>query len=1264
MSLRIVNIALGSIDPHGMDSAALKVSRERGFPLDVSCYSSDSVDEDSLLYKDLCDQCKNADLVLVRCVMSTERFRRFEAFKEVLSGCPGYVYVHSSDPDVRLTTRYLFKGDDDDFIRISRYIGNRGDENEEGLILWLATRTGLIGDGFPEPHIQRSNGIYHPDFPRDVSLEEYLDHVDPSKPTVGIVFTSSYWIYRDLAHIDALIEEIEGRGLNTIPVFFNTGSAKETRLNTANVFSTYLMDGDRSRVDVIIANSPFSQLVNSRTSRGIRTPDEENFYRMLNDVPVIQAMMISSRYEDYETSRCTGDRTRLMTQAAWVEMDGQIITVPISEVQIDPDNGKRNIPIPDRIENLADTAEFWVRMRRKPRKDRKVAILLYQYGGNGTIGSAAGLDGLESSVHILKALSDGGYTVDHVPDDGKCLSDELMARITNDLCCNSSSDIESKAADLVSKKEYSEYFDSIPEFDRQRMIEHWGEPPGDVMVDKGRCVIPGLINGNVFVSVQPVRPWSEQTDRIYHDPELFPPHQYLSFYRWLRDDFKADAVIHVGTHGSLEWLPGKALGLSSKCCPSYIQSGMINIYPYLIDDPGEGIQAKRRSEAVLIGHMPPTMRRAGSYDELGRVEVPLNQYFKLSSSKDAERKTALVSEILESCRSIEILDDLGLDDDIPVQEFEKNLGEVHDYLMQIKDSLVRDGIHVLGRVPEGDQMDEMVYSLTRAANGDIPPLREGVSEAIGIVFRQALENPSDSSGSDHLNFESVDIVESFVDRLLVSFRERGYEKDACLAAASDMLGKIGEGLSATISYICDVLVGNIRRMSDEIVNLMHALDGGYVLPGPSGAPTRGGADLLPMGRNYYSIDPDSIPTHAAWGIGKKMADQMIERFVSDRGTYPREIGFILWATDTMKTDGDDIAYVMWLLGVRPIWSPSSGQVLDIEVVPLEELGRPRVDVTIRISGLFRDAYPNLIDLLDRAVRMVASLDESDEDNALAANLRNDIVDGMASGMKEDEARKAASARIFGSAPGCYGPGINQAIESSAWHSVQDLADIYVAWGSYAYGKGIDGVQSKDGFIRNLSRVQATVKNLPDREIDMIDMDDVYGYLGGMNAFVRAYGRKDASTYMGDSSDKEKVRINGTAEELKFIFRRKVLNPRFIEGLKAHGFNGVHEISKMTDYIFGWDATSDIVEKWMYDGLAERYLLDEDTSEWMRDDNPYAMMDIVARLLEAISRGMWDADDEMRERMEKLYLELEERIEEIDDRRSFSEIGRILYDVDV
>jgi len=404
-----------------------------------------------------------------------------------------------------------------------------------------------------------------------------------------------------------------------------------------------------------------------------------------------------------------------------------------------------------------------------------------------------------------------------------------------------------------------------------------------------------------------------------------------------------------------------------------------------------------------------------------------------------------------------------------------------------------------------------------------------------------------------------------------------------------------------------------------------------------------------MGRNYFSIDPDIIPSRSAWDTGRRMADKLIERYVNERGSYPHEIAFIIWATDTMKTNGDDVAYILWLMGVRPKWSDSNGQVTDLEIVPLEELGRPRIDVSVRITGLFRDTFPNLIDMIDDAVRLVASLDETDEENYLASNLRKDMVENLAKGMGIDEAKDNASTRIFGCPPGCYGPGVNHAIESKEWESVKDLADLYIAWGSYAYGRGKEGVQMKDTFIKRFSKSDITIKNMPDRELDSLDIDDVYGYLGGMNAFTRAYGVKDeVMSVIGDGSDPDNVRVRKTDEEIKFLFRTKVLNPKFLDGLKRHGFRGVGEISKLTEYIFGWDATSDVIDDWMYDGLTEHYLLDEETRDWMRDENPYALMEMVNRLQEAISRGMWDASDEMKQRLRDILLETEERIEDITD----------------
>ena len=1237
MKLRIVNFTIGTSDPTVMEKPVRDVAAREGVDIEILCFNSAAAEKDPITYNRLCSFTEDADLVLVRCITDPDKFSRMGKYCENLRRCRGFAYVHSSDHDVRFSYRDIFRGTDEDFVRLSRYVGGRGAANDEGIAYWLLKMKGADVE-VPEPVEPRGHGIYHPGFDRDVSTEDYMRTLDPSKPSVGILITGSYWINGNLAHIDYLVSRIEREGYNTIPVFYNTGKiSDESKRPMRAVYETYFMDGDRSRVDVVVSTNPFSQLVNSSQSSGVRVPDEENFYHTLTDVPVLQCAMITSRFCDYEESKNGGDATSIMMQAAWTEMDGQIITVPVSEVVVGPRGDRANSPLEDRIENLVKTVRHCVEIRHKTAPERKVAIILYQYGSKGTIGSAAGLDAVESTVNILKALKENGYDTGDVPENGKELSDLLLEGITNDICCQSHEEIAEKAPGLVDKDEYMGYYSEIPGFDRKKTEESWGQPMGELMVSRNSAVIPGRMFGKVLVTVQPVRTWEDQVEKLYHDPELFPTHQYLAYYRWLRDDYGADALIHVGTHGSLEWLPGRSLALSSKCCPSYIQDGLLNIYPYLVDDPGEGIQAKRRSEAVLIGHMCPTMTRAGTYDDLGKVERPLQEYMKLDRKKYPEQAATLLEEIRDACVETSINDDLGIPSDISTEDFAERIGNLHDYLTEVKDALVRDGIHILGRIPEGKKLDENIYSLTRQSNGDVPSFREAVAACEGFDLDALLDGKGDTA--------ALDDIDSKVWELLEGYRSLDYDTDECIDLTRRSLSETNEDVEKAVGYICDTLVPNLRRMDDELNSIIHALEGGYVLPGPSGAPTRGGADLLPMGRNYYSIDPDSIPTRSAWEIGRKTADQFIERFVKDKGRYPREIGFVLWATDTMKTNGDDVAYALWLMGIRPVWSPRSGQVIGLEPVPLSELGRPRMDVTIRISGLFRDTYPNLIDLLDDAVKMASSLEESDEDNAIAANLRRDIVEAMSQGMAEDEARKKASIRIFGCPPGCYGPGMNNAVDTGEWKTVKDLADIYVAWGSYAYGRGIQGVQYKEGFVRNFGRAEATVKNLPDREIDMIDMDDVYGYLGGLNAFVKAYGREDASSYMGDTSDTRRTTVRGTEEELKFVFRRKVLNPKFIEGLMEHGFKGVSEISKMTDYVFGWDATSDIVEKWMYDGIAEKYVLDEKVSAWMKEANPYSTMDIVRRLLEAYERGMWDADEDTIERLKELFLELEGSIED-------------------
>ncbi len=1246
MSLRIVYVTIQSVDASSMRAPAEEICREKGWDLDFFGANDRDIDSDPLLYQDLVARTRRADLVLIRVMADPVRMKRFEKWEEILKGCPGYVYLYSGNLDVSLVYRDLFKGTDKEFMDLREYVRARGAENDKCIVMWL--HRALTGEGeVPEPQQHPSDGIYHPDLPRDVTLTDYLAGLDPAKPTAGLMFTANLWIYGNLGHIDSLIRALEAEGMNVIPVFFSSIASKDPEVaGSVRVVKEYFMDGDRCRIDVLLMATPFSQLNNSRDCSGVYTPDDQNYFHTMSDVPVLQVMSVSEHFADYKESAGGLAPGEMSMNVIWPEIDGQIITVPFASNEQGRRGPKLYTPIPDRVDHIAKVARKWADLRRTPVSDRRISVLMWQSRPDtGRIGGAAGLDTIQSIRDMLERFRDLGYTVDHVPSTSRELIDEIKDNITNDLEWSSEERVREKAADMIPLEEYMPEYRKAPEFNRRMMEEAWGPPPGETGVQDGGFVVPGIVNGNIYIGFQPLRAWADKMEAVYHDPVLPMPHQYLAFYRWLEHDFGAQAVIHVGTHGTLEWLPGKSIGLSQKCFPDLVLDGIPDIYPYVIDDPGEGVQCKRRAEAVLIGHMCPTMARAGTYDALESVDGPLQELFK-NRTAAGDLKSAMIQEVLDAARGAALLKELGIPDDVSEEDFEKELGRIHDYISDIKDAIIRDGLHVLGRAPEGELLEESVYSLTRIRNGGIPSLRASVGAAMGFDVDALKDEPAGTTGGE-LNSVVLDRIDDRTCELISGMQEAGYDRKTCLELARRMCG--AGDMEEVVGYICDRLVPNLARMTDEMGNMMHACEGGYVLPGPSGAPTRGNADILPMGRNFYGIDPDIVPTKAAWEIGRRMADQMIERYTEAKGTYPTEIGFIIWATDTMKTNGDDVAYILWLMGVRPVWSGSGGQVVGLEPVPLEELGRPRLDVTVRITGLFRDAFPNLIDLIDDAARMVEGLDEDDEDNIMAANLRKDIVENMAQGMTVDEARRRASFRVFGCPPGAYGPGINHAIESSDWKTVQDLADIYVAWSGYAYGRGTGGEAMKDEFVRRFKKVKATVKNMPDREIDLLDIDDVYGYLGGMNAFNRAYGDQEALSFMGDSSDPDRVRVRSTKEELQFVYRSKILNPKFIDGLKRHGYRGVAEIANLTEYTFGWDATSDIVDDWVYENLVETYLFDDDTRAWMEDENPHAMMDMMNRLFEAVDRGMWNADPDTLERMREIYMELESRIEEVQDR---------------
>ena len=927
-----------------------------------------------------------------------------------------------------------------------------------------------------------------------------------------------------------------------------------------------------------------------------------------------------------------------------------IITVPFACAEIDKDGKRVSRPIPDRVMRIANLSKAYAELRRIPPAQRKVVIMLWAPQID-RIGTAAGLDTFQSLVSILRTMKDEGYTIDRIPADGKELVDEIMGGVTNDTEWLSPQDIKERAADTIGLDQYQKWFDDIPAQAREAICRNWGQPPGEILNLDGRLVVPGVRNGNVFIGLQPLRGLKEQGETLIHSTDVVIPHQYLSYYRWLKDVFGVHIIIHMGTHGTLEWLPGKGVGLSERCYPDIVLGSIPNLYPYIIHNPGEGTGAKRRISATLVDHMIPAMTRAESYDELTELDGNLQAYFQAVNSKQRDQAAVMLQKIHELVKDLSMLEEAGLSKDASPEALEGHLNDLYDYVTELKDALIKDGLHIMGKPPEGTRLEEMLYALTRLQNGSTPSLRAVVAEARKLDIQDLQDNPSEMHPQlGTLKGALLDEVDADCHHLLGRMLEVGFARVTCQNIARELFPEGNEHLITVVDLICDRVYPDLMAIDEEIKNLMLGLNGGYIPPGPSGSPTRGNAHLLPTGRNFYTLDPNTIPTYASWEVGRKMADQMIERHIKEMGCYPKNVGIVIWAIDTMRTGGDDIAYILWLMGLRPKWSATGGRVIGLEVIPLSELGRPRIDVTLRISGLFRDMFYNIVSFIDEGVEIIASLDESNEQNYLVMHLREDMKLSIKQGLSPKEARSQAMVRIFGCPPGNFGYGVDHLIESSKWSTTEDLAEAYVTWSAHAYGRTLRGEKFPEMFKARMSKLDVTVKNHEDREFDLLDIDDDYGFLGGMNAAVKTYGGKKPLSIMGDSSDPQRLKTRTLEEECKFVFRSRVFNPKWLEGLKQHGYRGAQELSYLTEYVLGWDATSDIIEPWMYEGIAEHFLFDEETRKWMEECNPHALREMASRLLEAVQRGMWEPSELMKEKLNSIYLETETVLEEANDEK--------------
>lgn len=1099
------------------------------------------------------------------------------------------------------------------------YLAEGGADNLAQLHHFLSDTVLLTGHGFEAPTRLPSWGIA--EFAPDIS--------DNSGPVIAVLYYRAQHLAGNTRYVQALCDAIADAGGTALPIYCASLRSAEAELLTT------LRRADAMVVTVLAAGG-------TKPATASAGGDDEAWdvaALAALDVPILQGLCLTSSRATWDANDDGLSPLDVATQVAVPEFDGRIITVPFSFKEIDSDGLSTYMPDPERAARVAGIAVRHGKLRHIPTPERRVALMLSAYPTkHARIGNAVGLDTPASAIDLLTEMRSAGYDLgpidgpDSVPGlaakDGDALIHALIAAGGQDPDWLTAEQLEGNPI-RISAARYREWFATLPEDLRSGVEEHWGEAPGELYVDRsqdpdGEIVIAALRFNNIVLMVQPPRGFGEKPVAIYHDPDLPPSHHYLAAYRWIaatpdNGGFGADAVVHLGKHGNLEWLPGKTLGMSSNCGTDAALGDLPLIYPFLVNDPGEGTQAKRRAHATLVDHLIPPMARAESYGDISRLEQLLDEHSNISAL-DPSKLPAIRQQIWTLMRAAKMDHDLGLAERPEEDVFDDMLLHVDGWLCEIKDVQIRDGLHILGRAPQGDAEIELVLAMLRArqmwgGEQSVPGLRE----ALGLS----------EDGDESRN--RVDDIEEKAHALVRAMSDAEWNPAAAEGLSDDPT------VVKILQFAATEVVPRLRQTNNEIKQVLHALDGGFIAAGPSGSPLRGLINVLPTGRNFYSVDPKAVPSRLAWETGQAMAESLAARYLADHGEYPRSVGLSVWGTAAMRTSGDDIAEVFALLGVRPVWDEASRRVVSLEVIDLEELGRPRIDVTVRISGFFRDAFPHVLALLDDAVQLVAALDETDEQNYIRAHAQADLAE-------HGDARRATT-RIFGSKPGTYGAGLLQLIDSKTWRGDDDLADVYTTWGGFAYGRGLDGIPAADDMRSAYRRINVAAKNTDTREHDIADSDDYFQYHGGMVATVRALTGKSPEAYIGDSTRPESVRTRTLSEETARVFRARVVNPRWLDAMRRHGYKGAFEMAATVDYLFGYDATTNVVADWMYEKLAETYVLDEQNQKFMTQSNPWALHGIAERLLEAAERKMWEHPEQKTlDGLRQVYLETEGELE--------------------
>ena len=1089
--------------------------------------------------------------------------------------------------------------------RLWQYCVHGGPENLSHMLAYAAS---LIGADAPwaEPAPLLRAGLYWPGVERP-DLAALQGRWAEGAPVVGIAFYRALVQAGNLAPVDALIAALGERRLNPLPVY--AASLKDPV--AAEMVAGLVAE---AKPEAILNATGFA--VSSPGARRLPTPFDGA------RCPVLQVVLSGGTEEDWRAGTAGLSARDIAMNVALPEVDGRVLSRAVSfKTAARYDSATQTpvvayAPVADRVAFVTELASAWVRLARTRAKTRRIALVLANYPNrDGRVGNGVGLDTPAGIVKTLGAMRAAGYACGTPPADGNALIARLLRGPTNQAVTRD----KRRGGARFPLADYMAFFDRLPAAVRAQVTERWGAPEDDGCFADGGFRVAALRLGNVVVGLQPARGYNVDPAASYHDPDLVPPHGYLAFYGWLRDGFGAHAVVHFGKHGNLEWLPGKALALSDACYPEAAFGPLPHLYPFIVNDPGEGSQAKRRAAAVVIDHLTPPMTRAETYGPLADLEALVDEYYE-AAGLDPRRIQVLRERILDLASRIGLDRDCGI---IADDHYETALFKLDNHLCELKEMQIRDGLHVFGEAPRGDRLTDLLVALVRVPRGEgrdgDASLLRALAADLGLdgfdpldcEMAAAWTGPKPaalgSRGAWRSNGDTVERLELLARRLVAGERAR-----ASWTRTRTVLVELADTVRPAVA----------RSGEAELRGLLGGLAGRFVEPGPSGAPTRGRLDVLPTGRNFYSVDSRTVPTPAAWHLGWKSANLVLDRYRQEHGAWPRTLALSAWGTSNMRTGGDDIAQAMALLGVRPDWEVTSRRVSGFEILPAGVLGRPRVDVVLRVSGFFRDAFPAQIALFDSAVRAVAGLDEPPGANPLADRVHTDRMRFEADGLDDETARRRASYRVFGSKPGAYGAGLQTLIDERCWETDADLARAYVAWGGYAFGAGAEGVAEHRLFETRLRQVQGVVHNQDNREHDLLDSDDYYQFEGGLAIAVRHLSGDPPAVYHNDHSRPESPRIRTLGEEIGRVVRARVVNPKWIAGVMRHGYKGAFEMAATVDYLFAFAATARAVSDHHFDAVYEAYLDDGDVRRFLLENNPAAAREMAERLLEAQDRGLW------------------------------------------